>query len=49
MLMTSSIADRARSLDAGAEPDLDHDTYLTNLADMIVGGLEAVSGPALRP
>jgi AcrR family transcriptional regulator len=48
MLMTSSIADRARTLDQGATPDLDHDTYLANLADMIVGGLEADSGPVLR-
>ena len=35
-------------VDEGAIPDLDHDTYLANLADMIVGGLEADSGPALR-
>ena len=48
MLMTSSIADRARTLDQGATPDLDHDMYLANLADMIVGGLEADSGPVLR-
>ena len=42
-LMTSSLAERARILDGGASPVLDARHYQKNLADMLVGLLEAPS------
>ncbi|MEZ5253602.1 MAG: TetR family transcriptional regulator [Microthrixaceae bacterium] len=41
MLMTSSIADRARRIDDGETPELDHDDYLANLVDMCTAVLQA--------
>lgn len=50
MLMTSAMAERARAVDEPAgtasEPlELDDDTNLTNLTDVIVAALEAPAGP----
>lgn len=46
ILMTGSMAARARHIDAGEPIGLDPETYLANLADMIVGVLDAdLGGP----
>ena len=45
-LMTSSLAERARILDGGASPALDARHYQKNLADMLVGLLEAPAAAA---
>lgn len=47
MLMTSTIAERARRIEARRPLDVDEPTFLTNLADMLVGALEAPTGPPL--
>ncbi len=41
MLMTLSLAERARVLDSTGRPELDHGTFITNLTDVLVGILEA--------
>ena len=41
MLMTAAIAERARLIEAGRALDVDEATFLANLADMLVGVLEA--------
>jgi TetR/AcrR family transcriptional regulator, regulator of cefoperazone and chloramphenicol sensitivity len=46
-LMTAAMADRAARIDQGRELATDEPTFLGNLADMIVGLLEAPLGPAL--
>ena len=45
-LMTSSLAERARILEGGASPALNACRYQRNLADMLVGLLEAPSEAA---
>ena len=45
-LMTSSLAERARILDGGGSPVLDARHYQKNLADMLVGLLEAPAAAA---
>jgi AcrR family transcriptional regulator len=47
-LMTAAMAERARLTAEGARRRLDDRTFLGNLADMIVGVLEAPPGPQLR-
>lgn len=47
MLLTTSVADRARVIDEAEAPDLDHDRFVSNLVDMLVGCLEAPVGPGL--
>jgi len=47
MLMTSTMADRARALEEGAAVELEEETFLANLADMIVAALTAARGPRL--
>jgi len=47
MLMTAAMADRARALEEGAAVELDEETFLANLADMIVAALTAARGPRL--
>jgi hypothetical protein len=49
MLMTTAMAERARALQSGRPVELDEATFLANLADMIVGALEAPLGAALSP
>jgi len=39
--LTSSLADRARMIDAARRPALGHDVYVANLVVMLVAGLEA--------
>jgi TetR/AcrR family transcriptional regulator, regulator of cefoperazone and chloramphenicol sensitivity len=46
-LLTSAMADRAARIEQGRELAMDEPTFLANLADMIVGLLEAPLGPAL--
>lgn len=46
-LMTSTMAGRAAAIDHGREPELDQTAFLANLADMIVGLLDAPVGPPL--
>lgn len=41
MLITASTAERARSLDHGEAPDLDHDDYVASLIDMCAAVLAA--------
>ncbi|MAU35082.1 MAG: hypothetical protein CL502_04100 [Actinobacteria bacterium] len=43
-LMTSSLSERARSLEAGVQMLLDNSEYKENLIDMLVGILEAPAG-----
>ena len=43
-LMTSSLSERARSLEAGVQMLLDNSEYRENLIDMLVGILEAPTG-----
>ena len=45
MLMTASMAERARVIEAGARPALGEGAFLANLADMILGALDAPQGP----
>jgi AcrR family transcriptional regulator len=47
-LMTAAMAERARMLAPQRRVRLDDETFLANLADMIVGVLEAPLGPPLR-
>jgi hypothetical protein len=47
MLLTAAMAERARQIDEGDHVELDEVSFLTNLADMIVGGLEAPVGSPL--
>ena len=48
MLMMTAMAERARLADDPARPfQLDDGTFVANLADVIVGALEAPAGPAL--
>jgi TetR/AcrR family transcriptional regulator, regulator of cefoperazone and chloramphenicol sensitivity len=49
MLMTTAMAERARALQSGRPMELDEPTFLANLADMIVGALDAPLGPVLTP
>ncbi|HKA04263.1 MAG TPA: TetR family transcriptional regulator [Acidimicrobiales bacterium] len=46
-LMTAAMAERARLVSEQRRGRLDDDSFLANLADMIVGVLEAPPGPAL--
>jgi TetR/AcrR family transcriptional regulator, regulator of cefoperazone and chloramphenicol sensitivity len=46
-LLTSAMADRAARIEQGREPAMDEPTFLANLADMMVGLLDASLGPAL--
>ena len=34
MVMTGTIAERARSIDEGLDPELSHDQFVANLVDM---------------
>jgi AcrR family transcriptional regulator len=49
MLLTAAMAERAKAVEEGSPLglSLDEATWLANLADMIVGGLEAPTGPLL--
>ena len=47
MLMTAAFAERARALESRRRVGLDETTFLANLADMLVGALEAVVGQPL--
>jgi AcrR family transcriptional regulator len=47
MLMTTAMAERARAVESGRPLALDDEAFLANLADVIVGGLEAPVGPPL--
>jgi TetR/AcrR family transcriptional regulator, regulator of cefoperazone and chloramphenicol sensitivity len=49
MLMTTAMAARARALQSGRRVELDEETFLANLADMLVGALEAPLGGPLSP
>ena len=46
--LTAALADRARQLDAGADPLLDHDDFVANLVAMLVAAFRAPV-PAHRP
>jgi hypothetical protein len=46
-LMTGSMAERARHIDAGVRVTPDAENYLTNLADMLVALLDAPPGDPL--
>jgi AcrR family transcriptional regulator len=45
-LVSETLAMRARRLDDGPPPVLDHDAFVANLVDMAVGALSAPSGTA---
>lgn len=47
MLMTTAMAERARAIESGRPLELDDEAFLANLADVIVGVLEAPAGPPL--
>jgi AcrR family transcriptional regulator len=47
MLMTTAIAERARMIEHGDMLELDHTTFVDNLADTLVGVLHAPVGPSL--
>jgi AcrR family transcriptional regulator len=47
MLMTTACAERARAVDEGAPAELDPDSFVSGLTDMIVAVLEAPVGPLL--
>jgi AcrR family transcriptional regulator len=47
MLMTSTIAERARLIEAGRSLDIDERAFLANLADMLVAVIEARPGAPL--
>ena len=47
MLMTSMVAERARQIDEDAPLDTGEGRFMSDLADMIVGVLEAPVGAAL--
>lgn len=49
MLLTAATADRARRLEEGQLNELDHDSFLATLADMLVGCLESPQGDTLVP
>ena len=50
MLMTTAMAERARQIDARVAVELDEDRFLSDLADVIVAGLEAPVGtPITKP
>jgi len=40
MLMTSAVAERARTIETGSAPALDHDGFVDNLVTMLTGVLE---------
>ncbi|MER3452183.1 MAG: hypothetical protein C4344_00295, partial [Acidimicrobiia bacterium] len=48
MLMTTAMAERARAVESRRALELDDDRFLANLADVIVGALEAPAGSPLR-
>ena len=48
-LLTAMMADRAARMQHGRELPVDEATFLANLADMMVGLLEAPLGPPLGP
>jgi AcrR family transcriptional regulator len=48
-LMTAAIAQRAALIENGGTPELDEPAFLANLADMLVGVLEAARGAPLPP
>lgn len=48
ILMTASMAERARSIEAGHDVAASAETYLANLADMLVALLDAPIGPPLE-
>ena len=41
LLMVAAMAARAREIEGGARPALDHDAFVANLTDMLVGVIEA--------
>ena len=47
MLMTTACAERARAVDEGGQTELDPDSFVSGLTDMIVAVLEAPVGPLL--
>jgi len=47
--MTAAMAERARLVTEHRRGRLDDDAFLANLADMLVGVLEALPGPPLTP
>jgi AcrR family transcriptional regulator len=47
VLLTSAMAERARTRDVATIPDFEDDRFLANLADMISGALRAPPGPVL--
>jgi AcrR family transcriptional regulator len=47
MLLTAAMAERAKAVEEGAPLGLEPATFRANLADVIVGGLEAPMGPPL--
>jgi len=49
MLLTASLAERARLIEVGTPIELDERRYVVNLADMIVAGIEAPTGPTVTP
>lgn len=50
MLMTAAMAERASAVEDGSLLELDEPRFLSNLADMIVAGIEASRGaPLLEP
>lgn len=49
MLMTTALAERARQLSSGRRPALSESMFVANLADMIVGALDAPLGDATTP
>jgi AcrR family transcriptional regulator len=48
-LTTEALARRARLIDAGGTPSLDHDEFVRNLVAMSVGALRASAGPTDHP
>ena len=50
LLMVAAMAARAREIESGAQPALDHDAFVANLTDMLVGVIEApTSGDHAHP
>jgi hypothetical protein len=48
MLLTAVMAERARLVELNAPTELDEAEFVANLADMIVGGVEAPRGASLE-
>lgn len=46
LLLTAAMAERARTPEPRSA--VDHDAFLTNLADVLTGAIEAPSGPSIR-